>query len=66
MRRGCIFNGKEVPCFYGTAPKASIMINLLADMLKLIDDCGIFDRNIAKPLLLLDGHGSRITLPFLK
>jgi hypothetical protein len=62
----CIYNGKEVPCFYGTAPKASITSNLLADMLKFIDDWGIFDCNVAKPFLLLDEHGSRMMLPFLK
>ncbi len=62
----CTYNDKEAPCFYGTALKASITSNLLADMLKFIHDCGIFNRNVAKPFLLLDGHGSRMMLPFLK
>jgi len=67
MRGGpcCTYNGKVVPCFYGTSPKASITSTLLADMLKFMDDCGIFDRSIARPFLLLDGHGSRMMLPFL-
>jgi hypothetical protein len=62
----CAYNGKEVPCFYGTALKTSTTSNLLADMLKFIDYCGIFDRNVAKPFLLSDGQGSRMMLPFLK
>jgi hypothetical protein len=62
----CIYNGKEVPCFYSTAPKASITSNLLADMLKFMDDIGIFGCNVAKPFLLFDGYGSRMMLPFLK
>jgi hypothetical protein len=62
----CLYNGKEVPCFYGTAPKASITSNLLADMLKFIDDCSVFDCSVAKLFLLLDGHGSRMMLPFLQ
>jgi hypothetical protein len=62
----CNYRGKIVPCFYCTSPKASITSSLLADMLGFIDECGIFDRSIAKPFLLLDGHGSRMMLPFLK
>jgi hypothetical protein len=62
----CIYNGKEVPCFYSTAPKASITSILLDDMLKFMDDTGIFGCNVAKPFLLFDGYGSRMMLPFLK
>jgi hypothetical protein len=62
----CFYNGKEIPCFHGTSPKASITSQLLADMLKYIDDLGVFDRTIAHPFLLLDGHHSRIMLPHLK
>jgi hypothetical protein len=35
-------------------------------MLKYLDKIGIFDRNVCCPFLLLDGHHSRIMLPFLK
>jgi len=62
----CFYNDKEIPCFYRTSPKASITSQLLADMLKYIDDLGVFDRAIAHPFLLLDGHHSRIMLPHLK
>jgi hypothetical protein len=68
MRGGptCTYNGKEIPAFFGTSPKASITSQLLADMLKLIDQCCIYDRSIATPVLLLDGHNSRMMLPFLR
>jgi hypothetical protein len=62
----CIFQGKEIPCFVCTSPKASITSQLLADMLCFIDSHCIFDRsNGKKPFLLLDGHHSRMDLPFL-
>jgi hypothetical protein len=38
----CTFLGKEIPCFYGTSPKASITSQLLVDMLKYIDTFGTF------------------------
>jgi len=62
----CFYKGKEIPCFDGAAPKASITSQLLADMLKYLDTLGIYDRSIAHPFLLLDGHHSRMMLPFLK
>jgi hypothetical protein len=62
----CNYHGKIVPWFYCTAPKASITSTLLADILKFMDECGIIDCSIAKPFLFLDGHGSRMMLPFLK
>jgi hypothetical protein len=35
-------------------------------LLKYIDTLDIFDRWIAHPFLLLDGHHSRMRLPYLK
>jgi hypothetical protein len=35
-------------------------------MLKYLDTLGIYDRSIAHPFLLFDGHHSRMMLPFLK
>ena len=54
----CFYRGKEIPCFYGTSPKASITSQLLADMLKFLDTLGVYDRTVAHPFLLLDGHHS--------
>jgi len=62
----CSFNGKEIPCFYGSSPKASITSQLLADMLKYLDDLGVYDRAVAHQFLLLDGHHSQMMLPYLK
>ncbi len=62
----CTYLGKEIPCFYGTSPKASITSQLLADMLKFLDTLGVYDRTVAHPFLLLDGHHSRMMLPFLQ
>jgi hypothetical protein len=61
----CFFRGKHIPCFYGTSPKASITTTLLTEMLKYLDRLGVYDRSVCKPFLLLDGHHSRMMLPFL-
>jgi hypothetical protein len=62
----CTYLGKKIPCFFGTSLKASITSTLLADMLAFLDRLGVYDRSIANPFLLLDGHHSRMMLPFLK
>ena len=62
----CFFNGKSIPCFIGTSPNASITSELLVSMLRTMDEYEVFDRsNGTLPFLLLDGHQSRIQLPFL-
>lgn len=62
----CMYNGKEIPCFTGCSPKASITSKLLADMMEALDKQACFDRsNGSKPFLLLDGHHSRLELSFL-
>jgi len=61
----CYYQGKSIPCFYGTSPKASITTELLTEMLKYLDKLQVYDRTICKPFLLLDGYGSRMMLPFL-
>jgi hypothetical protein len=56
----CTYMGKQIPCFVGCSPKASITSHMLTAMLKTIDDLNIFDRSTGiKPMLLLDGHHSR-------
>jgi hypothetical protein len=62
----CFFLGKEIPCFYRTSPKASITSQLLADMLKYLDQLGIYNWSVAYPFLLLDGHHSQMIRPFLE
>jgi len=64
----CKFNGCDIPCYVTASPKGSITSVILADMLKWIDDIGVYPRekNGPTPFLLLDGHGSRLELPFLQ
>jgi hypothetical protein len=63
----CEFNGKTVPWFVGWKPKGSITSDLLAEMLKKMDDLELFDRSDGiDPFLLLDGHSSRFELPFVE
>ena len=64
----CNFRGKEVPCFIDCSPKASITSQMLADMLATIDGLGVYEREEGgpTPFLLLDGHHSRLELPFLR
>jgi hypothetical protein len=62
----CFFQGKHIPCFYGTSPKASITTTLLTKMLKFLDRLGFSTREVCHPFLLLDGHHSRMMLSFLQ
>ena len=63
----CTFRGHRIPCYVTSTPKGSITSEVLRDILKYIDDIGVFPRNedSPTPFLLLDGHGSRIEMPFL-
>ena len=63
----CNFRGHRIPCYVTATPKGSITSEVLRDMLKRIDSSGVFPRGPSQPtpFLLLDGHGSRLELPFL-
>ena len=62
----CSHNGKEIPCFYGASPHGGITGQMLADMLKFLDERNVYERSDnLKPFLLLDGHNSRFSLEFL-
>jgi hypothetical protein len=62
----CTFKGKKIPCFTMCSQKASITSQMLADMLKAIDNHHVFGQpDCSRPFLLLDGHHSRLELPFL-
>ncbi len=47
-------------------PKASITSTMLADRLALLDKLRLYNRSIAHPFLLHNGHHSRMSLPFLQ
>jgi hypothetical protein len=55
----CSYHGKEIPCFVGCSPNASITSEMLAAMLQMMDELEVFDRSDGvNPFLLLDGHHS--------
>ena len=63
----CHINGKTVPTFCCSSKNGSITSLLLEEMLRVIDRFKVFDRSDGiAPFLLLDGHGSRFEMPFLK
>ncbi|KAI2506247.1 hypothetical protein MHU86_8182 [Fragilaria crotonensis] len=63
----CNVNGIEVPTFCCSSESGSITGDLLVAMLTSIDKLGVFDRSDGvAPFLLLDGHGSRFDLKFLR
>jgi hypothetical protein len=63
----CNFKGKQVPCMVSSTDSGSITSELLASFLEYMDKLELFPRiDGLKPFLLLDGHGSRLELPFLQ
>jgi hypothetical protein len=63
----CKFIGKEIKCFVGCSPKAWITLEMLAEMLKVIGNCNLYDlHDKIHPVLLLDGHHSYLKLPLLE
>ena len=63
----CQFKGKQPPCMVTSTGCGSITSELLAPCLEYMDKLEHFLRiDGLKPFLLLDGHGSRLKLPFLQ
>lgn len=63
----CVYKGCTIPCFVASSPASSITGHLLYEMQKTIDSFHLLDRsNGNTPFLLLDGHQSRLQLPFLR
>ena len=63
----CSFWGHEIPCYATASPNGSITLEILRDILEHIDTIGVFTQasESLTPVLLLDGHGSRLQMPFL-
>ena len=62
----CNFQGKDIPCLIRWSPKGSITSEILVDIISTLDHLEVFDRSTGrKPVLLVDGHGSRFEMPFL-
>ena len=63
----CTFRGKRVPAFICWHESASITTQILVEALKTLDSYDLFPRSSGvKPFLMLDGHKSRLELPFLQ
>ena len=63
----CKHNGKEIPCFCAWSEKGSMTTEILTRILETLDHLQVFDRSRGiKPFLMLDGHGSRYGIPFLR
>ena len=63
----CTVCGKVVPCFVRFQPKGGMTSVILKDILRTLDELEVFPRvNGLKPFLLVDGHGSRLEIPFLE
>jgi hypothetical protein len=64
----CNFRGTIVPPFVCCSPKGGITSELLKSMLERMDSLNLFPRVEGGPIpfLLLDGHGSRFQLPFMR
>jgi hypothetical protein len=64
----CYFRDTVVPPFVCCSPKGGITSELLKSMLERMDSLNLFPRAADGPLpfLLLDGHGSRFQLPFMR
>ena len=65
----CEYNGKTVPCMIRYSKGGGISPEILTDILRTLDTLGVFEKERQegiKPFLLLDGHQSRFSIPFLE
>ena len=63
----CEVRGVTVPCLVRWSPKGGMTSEILRDICATLDHLEVFDRSTgAMPFFLLDGHGSRVELPFLE
>ena len=64
----CHFNGKDIPPFVTSSDSGGITPIILVEILKHLDHHGITNRapGDPPPCLIVDGHGSRLSIPFLR
>ena len=61
------FHGKTIPALIWWNESAILISNILVDVLKILDCLDVVKRVSKKhPFLLIDGHKSRIKMPFLQ
>ena len=63
----CVYRGKTVPALVRWHESASITSDILVEMLRTLDEMDLIPREAnVKPFILLDGHRSRLEMPFLR
>lgn len=64
----CMFRGKRIPYLPLVSPSGGITSDLLVEILKYCDNNNIYERREGGPvpMLVLDGHESRLGLQFLE
>ena len=63
----CVFKGKVVPCFTRWSESGGMSSTILKDFFETIDHFKLLPRTPGViSFAMLDGHGSRLELPFLK
>lgn len=68
----CHVDGKEISCYCDCSESGSVTGPILKKILTKLDEAGLTERGVDEdgnpyyPALILDGHASRMTVPFLK
>ena len=62
----CHFCGVRIPAIVTCSEDGGINADILTDCLRYLDKLGIYDRSIAIPMLICDGHQTRFNLVFMK
>ena len=64
----CYFNGRKIPSFVTSSESGGITNEILVEILQHLDKHGVSNRVVGEPppCLIVDGHGSRLSVPFLR
>jgi hypothetical protein len=72
MGPSCKVDGKDIPCYCDCSPNGSMTSSILRRILSKMDELGVVSRGVNEdgtefyPVIILDGHISRMGLEFLK
>ena len=63
----CDFNGRKIPSFVTRSESGGITPEILVEILQHLDTHGVTNQieGDPPPCLIVDGHGSRLSVPFL-
>ena len=62
----CTFRGKVIPAMVCCSEGGGINSKILTDCFKYLDHLEVFDRSVATPACIFDGHHSRFSLEFIQ